>query len=127
MVRTFFFVIFGMTIVLSSLVNVNVAIISILVLVALYLVRYLVLKVFVKDSILPELFIAPRGLITILLFFAIPAAHQVASFDSGILLYVILVSSLIMTFSLINDGKRIKAMQEAGTLSSDTTPEENEH
>ena len=115
-VRTFFFVIFGMTIVLSSLVNVNVAIISVLVLVALYLVRFIALKVFAKDSILPELFIAPRGLITILLFFAIPAAHQVAAFDSGILLYVILVSSLIMTFSLIKDGKRIKAMQEAGTL-----------
>ncbi len=119
-VRTFFFVIFGMTIVLSSLVNVNVAIISILVLAALYLVRLLVLKVFMKDGVLPELFIAPRGLITILLFFAIPAAHQVASFDSGILLYVILVSSLIMTYSLIKDGKRIKEMQDAGTLETTT-------
>jgi len=115
-VRTFFFVIFGMTIVLSSLVNMNVAIISILILLALYVVRFIFLKLFVKDGILPELFIAPRGLITILLFFAIPVAHQVEAFDSGILLYVILVSSLIMTFSLISDGKRIKGMIEAGTL-----------
>jgi len=120
-VRTFFFVVFGMTIVLSSLVNVNVAVISLLVLVALYVVRFIVLKLFMKDKIFPELFIAPRGLITILLFFGIPAVHHVTAFDSGILLYVILVSSLIMTFSLIKDSNRIKAMEVAGTLEVDTS------
>lgn len=118
-VRTFFFVIFGMTIVLSSLVNMNVAIISALILLALYVVRFVFLKLFMKEGILPELFIAPRGLITILLFFAIPVSHQIEAFDSGILLYVILVSSLIMTFSLISDGKRIKGMLDAGTLDPD--------
>jgi len=126
-VRTFFFVIFGMTIVLSSLVNMNVAIISVLVLLALYVVRFVFLKLFVKTGILPELFIAPRGLITILLFFAIPVVHQVEAFDSGILLYVILVSSLIMTFSLISDGKRIKGMKADGTLEVGEIDTSGEH
>ncbi len=100
-VRTFFFVIFGMTISLASLVNLNVFIISALVLVALYAVRFIALIPFLRNGILPELFIAPRGLITILLFFAIPAVHQVETFDAGILLYVIIISSLIMTLALI--------------------------
>lgn len=115
-VRTFFFVVFGMTIVLSQLVSLKVFLVSALVLAGLYLVRFVMLKLFLKKDIVPELFIAPRGLITILLFFAIPPAFQVVEFDSGILLYVILVSSLIMTFSLIKDSKRQKENLESSTV-----------
>ena len=104
-VRTFFFFIFGMTINLTSLIDVQVLIQSLAVLAVLYAVRWVVLKFLLKDGIVPELFIAPRGLITILLFFAIPPALVVESFDSGILLYVIIISSLIMTYGLIQDKK----------------------
>ena len=114
-VRTFFFVIFGMTIKLASLVNVQVAIISALILLALYVVRFVALKPFLK-SITPELWIAPRGLITILLFFAIPAVHQVEAFDQGILLYVIIISSLIMTFALIRNKSVDTHNEEAEEL-----------
>lgn len=100
--RTFFFVIFGLTISLISLVNYKVALHSIIIVASLYLVRYIFLKLILwRNSILPELFIAPRGLITILLFFTIPANHLIANFDQGILLYTILISSLIMTISLV--------------------------
>ena len=58
-----------------------------------------------KD-ILPQLFIAPRGLITVLLFYAIPVEAQVATFDQGILLFVIIGTSLIMTFAMIYDKRR---------------------
>ena len=109
-VRTFFFVIFGMTISLGSLVNLNVFLISALILVGLFAIRFISLRLFLSKDILPELWISPRGLITILLFFAIPQAHQVEAFDPGILLYVILISSLIMTFALIKNSssKKVK-------------------
>jgi len=105
-VRTFFFVVFGLTISLSSLVSLNVFFLSIGVLIILYLARLLLLKIFVGNEVLPELLIAPRGLITILLFFAIPLNIQNDAFDSGILLYVIMISSLIMTGGLIQDSKK---------------------
>ena len=128
-VRTFFFVIFGMTIKLASLVNLNVFIISALILVALYVIRFIALKPFLK-SIMPELFIAPRGLITILLFFAIPVAHQVKAFDPGILLYVIIISSLIMTFALIGN-KNMDTNDEQSTelenLAVEIEKEENDN
>ena len=103
-----------MTIVLSSLLSLNVFLVSGGILLALYAVRYICLKLFLKNEILPELYIAPRGLITILLFFAIPEVHQVDGFEPGILLYVIIVSSLVMTWALIQDGKKNPSVESSG-------------
>jgi len=105
-VRTFFFVVFGMTINLASLLDANMLAISLAVIGALYIVRVVLLRLFLKKDIIPELWIAPRGLITILLFFAIPQAHEILAFDSGILLYVIIITSLVMTIALILNGKK---------------------
>ncbi len=116
-VRTFFFVVFGMTIDLQSLVNFDVLITSVLIIAVLYLVRYLFLKVIKQKDIVPELWIAPRGLITILLFFAIPAEYQQEAFQSGILLYVIIISSVIMTIGLIlYKNEQPKLEEEVGTV-----------
>ena len=111
-VRTFFFVLFGITITLQSLFNVKVAIISGLILLGLYIIRFIVLKVFVQKDILPQLFLAPRGLITILLFFAIPDEYQVENFDSGILLYTIIISCIIMAVSLVASGKKVEPVED---------------
>ena len=102
-IRTFFFVVFGMSISLASLVGFDVFLISMLILLALYVVRLIVLKLFLKPSIFPELWIAPRGLITILLFYAISEDLAVPEFDKGILLYVIIISSIVMSVALISD------------------------
>lgn len=105
-VRTFFFVVFGLTISLASLANVQVAIISGLIILTIYAIRFIILRLFIGKDILPQLFIAPRGLITVLLFYAIPTEAQVAGFEPGILLFIIIGTSLIMTFALISDKKR---------------------
>lgn len=99
-VRTFFFVVFGITLDLQSLFNIETAIISLSIVAALYAVRFIFLRMFFKN-ILTELFIAPRGLITILLFFGIPAKYLQDSFSSGILLYTILFTGIIMTIGLM--------------------------
>ncbi len=106
-VRTFFFVIFGITISLASIVDPQVVMYSVAIVAALYLVRFIILFLFNKKSISPLLYIAPRGLITILLFFQIQSAFPqfvAPEFNQGILLFVIISSSLIMTFSLIRNG-----------------------
>ena len=100
-IRTFFFVIFGLTISLSTLFRLDVFIISIIILIILYGIRYLSLLVFLKKDFSTELFIAPRGLITVLLFFAIPEEFQNQEFESGILLFLIIASSIIMAVALI--------------------------
>ena len=105
-VRTFFFVIFGLTIAVSSLFSLNVALISSLIILSIYVIRFVILRVFIGTDILPQLFIAPRGLITVLLFYAIPKEAEIASFEPGILLFVIIGTSLIMTGAMIYDKKR---------------------
>lgn len=109
-IRTFFFVLFGMFITLNSIFNLNVALVSLGIIVALYTFRYLTLKLIVKKDIVPQLYIAPRGLITILLFFVIGAhpSYVIKDFDPGILLFVILISSSVMTWALIKfRGKKL--------------------
>lgn len=101
-VRTFFFVVFGASIAISSLFNIAVFLESIAILVSIYLVRYIIMVIVVRKHLNPQLYIAPRGLITILLFYAIPGEYSIPEFDNGTLLYVILASSLIMTLSLIS-------------------------
>lgn len=105
-VRTFFFVIFGLTIEPATLVDVDVAVISMIIIASIYLIRYVILRVTVGKDIFPQLFVAPRGLITILLFNAIPAAAIFPGFQPGILLFVIIGTSLIMTAAMIQDRKR---------------------
>lgn len=124
--RTFFFVIFGVTISLGALVNWRFAAISFGIVGILFVVRYIFLKVFVGKDIIPQLWIAPRGLITVLLFFAIPNGmmdshgnileryhpefdYTIPEFNEGILLYTILITSVIMTIALIlSRGERVR-------------------
>jgi len=112
-VRTFFFVIFGMTIVLSSLLSLNVALVSLLIIASIYLIRFVLLRVFIGKDIMPQLFVAPRGLITVLLFYAIPKEAEIATFESGILLFVIIATSLVMTWAMIKSKKQLKTPLEA--------------
>ena len=110
-IRTFFFVIFGMFISLKSLIDWKVALTSLAIIGALYAVRFLTLKAIVQKDITPQLYIAPRGLITILLFFVIESHPEfnIANFDEGILLFVIIISSIIMTWALIKyNGGNVK-------------------
>ncbi len=115
-VRTFFFVIFGVTIVLADLASLQVALISLLIIASIYAIRWILLRIFMGKDILPQLFIAPRGLITVLLFYAIPKEAEVAGFKPGILLFIIIATSLIMTFAMIADKRRTgKAVQKANS------------
>ncbi len=110
-IRTLFFVIFGITISLSSLIDLEVALISVVIVSILFIVRLISLKIFVKKFYIPQLWIAPRGLITILLFFSISTeypAFMIPGFDSGILLYTIIITSVIMAAALIADrGEKV--------------------
>ena len=110
--RTFFFVVFGMTIALATLTDADTAIVSGILLVVLYAVRWLMLLIFVRKDILPQLFIAPRGLIRVLLFFSIPDELFSPNFNSGVLLFMIIISSVVMTLSLVLGGTQIRPYEE---------------
>jgi len=106
LIRTFFFVVFGISLSLNTLANWEVWIMSTAFLVILLVVRYVMFFTVERKDIFPQIFLAPRGLISILLFFAIPVDYQVPEFESGALLVVIIFSSLIMAWSLITESTK---------------------
>lgn len=127
LLRTFFFVVFGLSITISSLYNFEVAINSLAIVGILFAVRYISLRIFARQHIWPEVFIAPRGLITVLLFFVLieDDSTHIAAFDPGLLLYPILITSLIMMFALISyRGEKVadvifRKHSQTGGLSED--------
>ncbi|NQW37454.1 MAG: cation:proton antiporter [Flavobacteriales bacterium] len=111
--RTFFFVTFGLTISLISLVNYQVAIQSLAIVGIIYFIRFIFLKILLWDKgIMPQLFIAPRGLITVLLFYTIPVKYTLVNFNQGILLYTILITSAVMTMALVMGKSKGKNISE---------------
>ena len=117
-VRTFFFVIFGASIALSSLLSLDVLFISLALLGSVYIVRWIFLRIFIGKDLNPQLWIAPRGLITVLLFYAIPTEHINSEFQSGILLFIIIATGLVMTVGMIAASKR-KAATKADNIADD--------
>lgn len=108
LIRTFFFVVFGITLNLDGLLNIQAIIISIAVMLVIYITRALNLKVFVRSSIYPQILIAPRGLVTILLFNKVVDYYGKAPFDESVIALVIVGTNLIMMFGLMVSGSEKK-------------------
>lgn len=111
-IRTFFFIIFGYMLMLGNLLNINVLLIGSAIIILTYVLRYFNLRLISQKDLLPELLIAPRGLITILLFYSIPEANKIASYGQGIVVLVVLVSSFLMMIGLISTkDKKIEVVE----------------
>lgn len=108
LVRTFFFILFGFSIDLQALSDVTILFTGFVIVDAIMLVRFLHLKYIARKSLIPELFIAPRGLITILLFYSIPDKFIIPTFSEGILLVVVVLTGLLMMFGLLITRKKVE-------------------
>ena len=106
LVRTFFFLLFGYAMTFQWLTNGEVLLTGLFIIITIFGIRYVFLRFFARAHIFPEFFIAPRGLITVVLFYSIPAVYRTESFDEGILFFVIIFSALIMMGGLIYEGGR---------------------
>ena len=101
LIRTFFFLLFGYSIDISFLNDQTVILIGSLIVLSLFLIRLLYLKFYFKTKVFPEVFFIPRGLITIVLFFKIPAALKLDNFNDGILFFIVLSTSVILSLGMI--------------------------
>lgn len=117
LIRTFFFVLFGFSISLSFLGKGEIIMVGSLLVVALFVVRLLYLRFFLRTNLFPEAFFIPRGLITIVLFYKIPENFKLSSFNDGILFYVILTTSVIMALGMIFYKKEPDQVVEEGQFS----------
>ena len=96
----------------QNLFNINVLIIGFIIIFITYALRYINLKIISEKNLLPELLIAPRGLITILLYYSIPAKFNIGHYGEGIILLVVIVTSLLMMFGLFfTKNKEIEVIE----------------
>jgi len=101
LVRTFFFLLFGFSIDLKFLYEGEVWLVGSLIVAGLFLIRLLYMRFSLKTNVFPESFFIPRGLITIVLFYKIPAHLKLATFNDGILFFVVLSTSIILALGML--------------------------
>lgn len=100
LIRSLFFLLFGYLIEITELLNSETIIWAVGITFGIFVLRYVFLKLF-KLTIDPLLFIAPRGLITILLFLSIPKNQIISLSNKSLIIQVIILTALVMMIGLM--------------------------
>ncbi len=100
LIRTIFFLLFGYFIKSENLLDLQTLPYALLIVALILSVRFAQLKI-TKTPLHPMLFIAPRGLITIMLFLEIPYTRKVLLMNESLLMQVIVLTILIMMFGIM--------------------------
>ena len=100
LVRALFFLLFGFLIETSELLNAETFLWALAIVFFIFFIRAIQLKLS-KIPFQPLLFIAPRGLITILLFLSIESSHNISLVNKSLIIQVIVLTALLMMVVLI--------------------------
>ena len=101
LIRSLFFILFGFLIKTEDVLNPNTFELALGIVGLIYLVRAIQLKIF-KVELMPLLFIAPRGLITIILFLKIQEeGFSIPLVNNALIIQVIVLTAFIMMFGLM--------------------------
>jgi len=104
LVRALFFLLFGYLIETRELLNTSTILWALAITFSIYVLRYLALKIN-KVNIQPLIYLAPRGLITILLFLSIPADQELFLANKSLIIQVIILTALFMMVGLMSHKK----------------------
>lgn len=115
LIRTIFFLLFGYMMNTAEIINEESLIWSLGIVGAIYIFR-LIQLLFSKLPLRPLLMIAPRGLITILLFLAISAEQTIALVNKPLIIQVIILTSFIMMLGLITNKREKKEKKTVENL-----------
>ncbi len=95
LIRSLFFLVFGFMIETNEILQQDSLQLALIIVAISLFVRALQLKI-TGNKLFPLLFIAPRGLITILLFMSITAGEHISFINRNLILQIIVISTLIM-------------------------------
>lgn len=112
LVRSLFFILFGYLIETSELLNTENIVWSILTVFLIYFLRFIQLKVS-GMRLRNLLFIAPRGLITILLYLSILPEDKIPLINKPVIIQVIVLTSLLMMPGVITRGEKLRDATKA--------------
>ena len=104
LLRSLFFLLFGYLIETPEIINPHTLVWSLGITALIFILRAVQLSIS-KLPMVPLLFIAPRGLVTILLFLSIPAAQKIELVNKSLLIQVILFTALVLMIGLLMNKK----------------------
>lgn len=100
LIRALFFLVFGYLIETSEVLNADTFIWALAIVFFIFAIRLIQLKLS-KLPLKPLLFVAPRGLITILLFLSIEPTNTISLVNKSLIVQVIILTALLMMFGLM--------------------------
>lgn len=107
LIKALFFMLFGYLINTKDLLDTSSLTWSVGITAGIFLIRIILLK-FSKLPVTPLVFVAPRGLINILLFLSIPASLNIPEINSSVLIQVIIFTALVMMIGSLFSGKSVE-------------------
>jgi cell volume regulation protein A len=107
LVRSLFFILFGYMIKTSEIMNQDTILWALFTVFFAFLIRAIQLKLSNLD-LTPLLFIAPRGLITILLFISIIPERNISMVNNSLIIQVIIITAIIMAIGLITKPTKVE-------------------
>lgn len=111
LVRALFFLLFGYLIKTSEIINTDTLVWAVGIVSFLFVLRLIQLKLS-KMPLFPLLFVAPRGLITILLFLSIAPEHNILLVNKSLIIQVILLTAIVMMLGLMVTAKQRETILE---------------
>lgn len=102
LVRALFFMLFGYLIKTAEVLNADTFIWALVIVFFIFAFRIIQLKLS-KLPLLPLLFVAPRGLITILLFLSIVPSQSISFVNKSLIIQVIILTALPMIIGLLTN------------------------
>ncbi|RDB06179.1 cation:proton antiporter [Runella aurantiaca] len=104
-IRVLFFLLFGYLMETAEILNLSTLGWAVGIVINIFCLRAILLK-FYKMELSPLLFIAPRGLITILLFLSTPASQTISLVNKSLIIQIIILSALVMMIGLMMENKK---------------------
>lgn len=105
LIRTLFFILFGFLMNMNEILDARALPWSITIVFIIIFIRWISLKIS-KLSIYPLLYVAPRGLITILLYLSILPFQYIEFINKSMVIQVVLLSVLVMMFGLMTNNRQ---------------------
>ncbi|MCA0234731.1 MAG: cation:proton antiporter [Bacteroidetes bacterium] len=106
-IRVLFFLLFGYLMETAEILNADTFVWAIGIVAGIFIIRAAVLKIY-RIPLSPLVFVAPRGLITILLFLSIPATQMIPLINKSLIIQIIILTALIMMAGLMLNKKEEK-------------------
>ena len=122
LIRALFFLLFGFLMETAEIINTDTLIWSASIVAAIFILRAIQLKIS-KLPLMPLLFIAPRGLITILLFLALTPEQSIPLVNKSLIIQVIILTALVMMYGLMKNN--VKKVEEVAEVAVEESGEES--